>query len=305
MVRRSIVRGVAAFSLLGLGAAVSTTALHAQPGRRSAASRLQDFPEAQAALAAAQVDETGALNSMLTTLETGTVTFYFSTSRLRADQDARTALVRTLGASLPRIVESQMFRDMYARVRDEAATRTIGPAPDDPSVARADMVTQAQLSLRELEQQRAAPGLDRRTRSSLDEAIEQARANIARLQRSSGDTAMQASERAQFEAARAEYEARRTAAQAELETRLPADVRQLVANRLSEFVAGCRDVNFRARTRTMTNGQVVFADAPNEARPKLWKLCFRAGQRTVTEARRVATTWLGQLQRAGIRPRNP
>lgn len=305
MVRRQIVRGVVVLALLGAGVVASTSALEAQPARRAQpASRLADFPDAQAALAAAQVDETGAVNSLLSALETGQVAFHFSTARLKADQAARIALIRSLGPSLPRIVESTMFRDLYARVREEAATRRAGQAPQDPAVTRADQITQAQQTLRDLERERAAPGLDRRRRSSLDDRIESTRDAIARLQRASSDASTRAREQTELEAARAEYEARRAASQAELDAELPADIRQLAANRLSAFVSGCRNVDYRARTVT-ADGVVRFADAANEARPKIWKLCYRAGQPTVNEARRLATTWLRQLQRAGIRPRTP
>ncbi len=302
---KATVRGVGAtFAVVGaLG--VTTAALEAQPGGRTpAASRLADFPDAQRALAAAGVEEMGAINSILTTLENGVPTFYFSVARLKADAELRTTLVRSLGPTLPAVIESPMFGDLYRRMREETATRQLGEPPQDPAVARADAISGLRMTIADLEAQARAPGLSRRQRGDLESALETARGSLAQLQRQANDAATRAAEQQQLAEARAAYAAQREAAQAELEATLPADPRQLVANRLQAFVSGCRDVNFRARTTT-DGGVVRFVSAADEARPKLWKLCYRAGQRTVTEARRVATSWLTQLSRAGIRPRTP
>lgn len=291
MTKRSTQRPLVWGALLASSLGLTGAALHAQAtGRPSLAA----FPDAQAALTAVSVDDLSALNSMLTTLERGDPTFYFATASLRANPAARVTLIRTLGPMLPGIVEGEPFVSMYGGVRAQAARARIGAAPVSPAVARADVISEAQMRLRGLEERLAAPGLSRRDRSSLESEIETTRGTVTRLERESQDPSVRTSEQASFGAATTAYDAQRQAVLTELEATLPTEARVLVRRRLEEFVAGCRDVNFRAPT-TVTGGVTRFTNAADEARPKIWKLCFRAGQGTVTEARRVATSWLARL----------
>jgi hypothetical protein len=288
---RRVGAGLLVASVLGASAAV----IHAQPAAPVA--QLASFPDAQTALAAVAIDERAFFNSLLQTLESGAATFYFNTARLKADDDLRFNLVRTLGPILPRIVESDVFTGMYARARQEAARSRDGTPPVHPSIARADSISDLQLRVRGYQERLGTSGLSRRDRGSLEDQIETAQEQIARLERQAQDPAVRAADQAQMEAATRAYETQHQATLAALEADMPADARQLVRTRLEAFVAGCRDVNFHARTTT-TGGVVRFTDPATEARPKIWKLCFRAGQRSVTEARRVATRWISRLPRA-------
>jgi hypothetical protein len=45
----------------------------------------------------------------------------------------------------------------------------------------------------------------------------------------------------------------------------------------------------------------VFADPALEARPKEWKMCFRAGKPATDAARAFAQKWLNDLAAAGVK----
>jgi hypothetical protein len=92
----------------------------------------------------------------------------------------------------------------------------------------------------------------------------------------------------------------RDQAMKELDAVWPADHRTLVAGRLRRFLAVSADVAYDARLEDK-NGTRVFADPALEAKPKEWKMCFRAGKPATDAARAFAQKWLSDLQAQGIK----
>ena len=86
----------------------------------------------------------------------------------------------------------------------------------------------------------------------------------------------------------------------QLEAVWPADHRALVADRLRHFLEVSPDVAYDARL-TDKDGKKVFADPALEAKPREWKLCFRAGKPATDAARAFARTWLSDLNAQGIK----
>jgi hypothetical protein len=86
----------------------------------------------------------------------------------------------------------------------------------------------------------------------------------------------------------------------ELEAVWPADHRQLIANRLRHFLDISKDVAYDAKLIDR-DGKKVFADPALEARPKEWKMCFRAGKPATDAARAFAQKWLNDLAAAGVK----
>lgn len=74
----------------------------------------------------------------------------------------------------------------------------------------------------------------------------------------------------------------------------PADPKQLVKRRLTEFLAETEDVDWNAKL-VAKNGRMRFADEELEGKPANWKLAFRAGREPVEKARAFAEAWLGEL----------
>jgi len=84
--------------------------------------------------------------------------------------------------------------------------------------------------------------------------------------------------------------------QMELNTwRGTADGRGVIAIRLQEFLANTGDVDFSARTE-IQDGKRIFVDEALEAKPAIWKICYRAGREATTAARAAATAWVRQLR---------
>ena len=92
----------------------------------------------------------------------------------------------------------------------------------------------------------------------------------------------------------------REAAMKELDAVWPSDHRSLVANRLRHFLDVSKDVAYDARLADK-DGKKVFAEPAFEARPKEWKMCFRAGKPATDAARSFAQKWLSDLEAQGIK----
>lgn len=69
---------------------------------------------------------------------------------------------------------------------------------------------------------------------------------------------------------------------------------ELVAERLRQFLALSADVDFSARM-VVRNNLTCFADPKLESRSAEWKLCYRAGPKTLAAARACAGDWLETL----------
>jgi hypothetical protein len=73
-----------------------------------------------------------------------------------------------------------------------------------------------------------------------------------------------------------------------------------VANRLRHFLDVSKDVAYDAQLVVKDRAK-VFADPALEAKPKEWKMCFRAGKPATDAARAFAQKWLNELQAQGIK----
>ena len=75
------------------------------------------------------------------------------------------------------------------------------------------------------------------------------------------------------------------------EKRYPSDAKELIKQRLNEFLDVSATVDFDAQL----NGR-MFANPTYEARSQQWKMCYRAGKQVVAAAREEAQAWLKELQ---------
>jgi hypothetical protein len=99
---------------------------------------------------------------------------------------------------------------------------------------------------------------------------------------------------------RAQQVLARERAMKELDAVWPPDPRTLVANRLRHFLDVTGDVAYTAPLAEQ-GGRRVFVDPALEARPREWKLCFRAGKPATDAARSFAQKWLSDLRAQGIK----
>jgi hypothetical protein len=105
--------------------------------------------------------------------------------------------------------------------------------------------------------------------------------------------------RAQLAAERAQESGRRSEMAVDVETTTPADPRTLFARRLREFLNATADVNFSARTISLTGGPdgIEFIDKADRAKPWMWQAAAIVGSEATVAARAAAEAWLKEIER--------
>jgi hypothetical protein len=78
------------------------------------------------------------------------------------------------------------------------------------------------------------------------------------------------------------------------EKEYPADVRAFIKIRLQEFLHLSANVDFSAAL-TDNSGTKKFINAAYEAKPAVWKYCFRAGKESTLAARSLAEQWIKEM----------
>lgn len=86
---------------------------------------------------------------------------------------------------------------------------------------------------------------------------------------------------------------------ADLEQQLPADPQRLFARRLREFLEITGDVNFSARTMSLTGGPdgIEFLDGADRQRHWIWQEAAIVGTEATSAARAAAQAWLKEIER--------
>jgi len=85
----------------------------------------------------------------------------------------------------------------------------------------------------------------------------------------------------------------------EVEQQTPADPQQLFARRLREFLELTSDVNFSARTISLTGGPdgIEFVDKADRKKPWVWQEAVIVGPEATAAARAAAEAWLNEIER--------
>ncbi len=105
--------------------------------------------------------------------------------------------------------------------------------------------------------------------------------------------------RAQLTAERAQESGLGPEMALEVEKTTPADPRILFARRLREFLTATADVNFSARTISLTGGPdgIEFIEKADRARPWMWQAAAIVGPEGTVAARAAAEAWLKEIGR--------
>ena len=85
----------------------------------------------------------------------------------------------------------------------------------------------------------------------------------------------------------------------EVEQQTPADPQRLFARRLREFLGNTADVNFSARTISLTGGPdgIEFLDRADRQRNWMWQAAAIVGPEATRAARAAAEAWLKEIER--------
>jgi hypothetical protein len=211
----------------------------------------------------------------------------------RASTEVRVALVTGVAAFARAYVESQEFAARYADHREANQ-----PDPPPPT-GSADEILAGQRAdwEKQVEQIRGFfPEITPEQRATLERGFEEVRERFKRMETDAYKAGLEATLAERRAEQMKAYEASREA----FEKQFPRDPRTLVASRLRAFLELTRDIDYGARL-VERGGTKRFADATLEARPREWKLCFRAGRAATDAARTFAEGWLRDLEARGIR----
>ncbi len=210
-----------------------------------------------------------------------------------AATSARVAMVNFALTMARTFVETDDFKRRYA---DHREANGPDPLPEEPS---ADAILAKQRSGFEAQVEQMRKLFDQITpeqRATLEAGWKDMRQQLADMEtgprRAELDQALREQRLAQVR--------ERDDAVKQLDSVWPADARALVANRLRRFLQVSSDVAYDARLIDK-DGRKVFADPALEARPREWKLCFRAGKQATDAARGFAGKWLNDLRAEGIK----
>lgn len=210
-----------------------------------------------------------------------------------ASATARVALVNFALTLARTFVETDDFKRRYA---DHREANGPDPLPEEPSV---DAILARQRAGFEEQVEQMRKLFDQITaeqRATLEAGWKDMRAQLTDMEtgprRAELDAALKEQRVAQVR--------EREEAVKQLDAVWPVDARTMVANRLRHFLQVSSEVDYDARLIDR-NGTKVFADPTLEARPKEWKLCFRAGKPATDAARAFAQKWLSDLAAAGVK----
>jgi hypothetical protein len=210
-----------------------------------------------------------------------------------ASASARVALVN-FSLSLARaFAESEDFKRRYADHRDAN-----GPDPLPPIPSADDVLAKQRAGFEDqVEQMRKLfDQITPEQRATLEEGWKDMRRQLTEMETGPRRAELDKALTQQYAA----LVRQRELAMKELDTVWPPDHRTLVANRLRHFLDVSKDVAYDARL-VDKGGARVFADPAFEARPKEWKMCFRAGKPATDAARSFAQRWLADLEAQGIK----
>jgi hypothetical protein len=206
---------------------------------------------------------------------------------------ARVALVNFALSLARSFAESDDFKRRYA---DHREANGPDPLPEEPNADAILAKQRAGFEEQVLQMRKLFDQITPEQRATLEEGWKDMRAQLTELEtgpkRAELETALRQQRVAQVR--------ERELAMQQLETIWPADHRALIANRLRHFLDVSKDVAYDAALIDK-DGKKVFADPAMEARPKEWKMCFRAGKPATDAARAFAQKWLNDLAAAGVK----
>jgi hypothetical protein len=229
-------------------------------------------------------------NRIIGSFTTGSVSLVGEAAVFKAaGPEQRAALVRAAIAATRAYTETEDFANRYATFREFQR-------PERPSVPQngdeARTAQQKQLDEVVEHAKRMAAELPPEARQQLENNIAQMKRQLAELD---ADPQHRANVDAAIKESAREAEADYARSVAEFEEEFPSDVRQLVAERLRAFLDLSATVDYSAELVERADKKMHFADPALDAKPRHWKMMYRAGKPAVDAARAAAQEWLKAL----------
>ena len=207
-----------------------------------------------------------------------------------ASPQARVALVNTATALARTFVESDEFKRRYSDHREANAPDPL-PAEQTADHVLAKQRAGFEQQVEGLRKQFIDDAITPEQKATLEQGFDTVRAQFAEMEKGPRRTELATALKSQRDTQVAAH----SGAMKEFDSRYPADPRALVAMRLKAFLDSTNDIDFSSKLVTRDRLQ-CFEDPALEAKPRDWKLCFRAGRPATDAARQFAGKWLAELQ---------
>lgn len=207
---------------------------------------------------------------------------------LKLPASARGAAATALFAWAKTYVNSPVFKASYASYRQGRIPTERPYALSVEDHVKKDLDDQL-AGIEQIRQQ--AEKMSAKDREMILEKLKQARAQLT-------DPALVEMLRKQEADKRARERGRAAEIAVEVEATTPADPRKLFAHRLREFLTATADVNFAARTMSLTGGPdgIEFLDKADREKPWMWQAAVIVGREATVAARAAAETWLKEIE---------
>jgi predicted transcriptional regulator len=227
--------------------------------------------------------ESTSTNRRTPIVETGRRAFY------KLPPAARGAAATALFAWAKAYVGSAAFKTAYAQHRRDVIGPDVRPA--QPSID--ELVQQRLNEMKEslAQSRQMAASLPPANAATLLKTLEEQEARI-----NSGE--FEKILRTGLEIEQADSTARDTASSNANDERYPADPTRIFVRRLREFLDATADVNFSARTISLTGGAdgIEFLDKADRQRNWMWQEAVIVGPEATSAARAAAQAWLKEIQ---------
>lgn len=197
----------------------------------------------------------------------------------------RAAVVQALGAAAKAYFGGAELQSLYRKEVDSSLPGDLRP-PRSAAEIEASSRAEMQKGLAEMEQ--SVKSLQGDARKQAEAAMAQVRAEMDRQAAALGKAAAQqaAEEKARYEAAKKRPPDPNA---------LPPDPKVALRKSLTTFLKETSGVDYAAETREATRTR-RFARPEYEAKPRSWKMCYRAGREACEAARAFASGWLAELK---------
>lgn len=201
----------------------------------------------------------------------------------------RAQVVRDLGNYARQYVKNEKFLKAYEASR-EGSKPAPPPAAKTVAELRAELVAAVSQGIKTMEEFLNGPNAE--LKKMAQDGLPDLRKQLKDYQdpRNSMIKMMADGEKMNFEAQTLKYNDQLL----KWEKDQPTDPKELIRNRLREFLNLTSDIDFNAQLKER-NGRMIFVNPAFERKSSDWKKAFRSGKEAVTAARSFAQEWLKDL----------
>jgi len=205
--------------------------------------------------------------------------------------DSKKQLLEDLGTYMKQYVLSEEFNTKY-----QAYRKTLAPRQQQDVEAGLDRIAEQYRKELATAERMLAASRTPEERASNEKWVQKWKDRLKPYEDKS--SAAYAKEKKNAEALKGLYEMAGKTKQQQLDTRFPADVKEMVKQRLERFLTLSAEIDFNATLKD--DGHVkdrkVFTNFFYEQKPADWKLCYRLGKETTNLFRAYAQQWLKELK---------